>query len=180
MGATEPDLDRAAGGATAVAAPPWWALTSAMITPIALLGGWWFAEERQGDGCDAIDPSVGFLSGHGAQDRYLMTAALVSGGQLPHHHRMRHARGTPHGPLATGIGGMTGVLVALLPEPDGGTTLEHVRAASAGAALLTIEAAFTGDRQFQWPSPLSVRGASMEAVWPIVITLALHWLDPAP
>lgn len=160
MGATERDLDRAAGGATAVAAPPWWALTSAVITPIALIGGWWFAGERQGDGFDAVDQSVSFLAGYGAHDRYLMTAALfiVGSCHIITAYGMRGVRLTARWLLA--LGGMTGILVALLPEPDGGSTLEHVGAASVGAVLLTVWAAFAGSRQYQWPSPLSVRGAA--------------------
>lgn len=156
VGATERDLDRAAGGKTAVAAPPWWALASAIMTPLALIGGWLYAGELQGGGYDAVDQSVSFLAGYGARDRYLMTAALVVVGcsHILTACGLRGVRPTARWLLA--LGGTTGILVAALPEPDGGSTLEHVVAASIGAVLLTMWAAFVGSNHYSWPSPLSV------------------------
>ena len=50
---------------------------SATAAPIALIGGWTVAATRQPEAYDATRDTISALAAHGADDRWLMTAALA-------------------------------------------------------------------------------------------------------
>jgi hypothetical membrane protein len=55
---------------------PWWGLAAAVVTPVALVGGWWSAGSVT-RGYDPVRSSLSDLAAGDAPNRWLMTAALV-------------------------------------------------------------------------------------------------------
>lgn len=116
---------------------PWWGLLSSAVAPVLLIGGWTLAASRQRGGFDPVRETISALAARGADDRWLMTAALAGLGvcHVTTAVGLRAAR-LP-GRLLLGAGGVATVLVAAFPLPsDESGSMEHT--AVAGAAFLAL------------------------------------------
>jgi hypothetical membrane protein len=102
-----------------------WALLSAPLAPLALIGGWTLAAARQPRGYSSVRETISALAGHAATDRWIMTTGLALLGlcHLLTATGLRAAR-TP-GRLFLGLGGLATVLVASFPLPAHGTSRTH-------------------------------------------------------
>lgn len=116
---------------------PWWGLVSSAAAPVLLIGGWTLAASRQRDGFDPVVETISDLAAYGADDRWVMTAALAGLGicHLVTAAALRDA--APAGRVVLAAGGVATVLVAVFPLPadDSGSAAHTVAAGTAFLAL---------------------------------------------
>lgn len=108
---------------------------SSGLAPVLLIGGWTVAASRQLGGFDQSRETISALAAHGADDRWLMTGALVGLGLC---HMVTAAALRPAavpGRLVLALGGIATVLVAIFPLPSGGSGSPPHTAAAAVAFL---------------------------------------------
>jgi hypothetical protein len=115
---------------------PRWALLSSAAAPVALIGGWTLAAQRQPDGYDSTVATISSLAASGAADRWVMTAALLAVGVCHAVTALGLSRAAPAGRVALGLGGVATMLVAALPLPAVGAAPAH--AAAAGVAFVAL------------------------------------------
>jgi hypothetical membrane protein len=115
---------------------PGWALLSAVVAPVALIGGWLLAGHLQPAGYSLLHQSISSLAARGAHHRWIMTGALVLLGSchLTTAVGLRPARALGRATLATG--GLATLAVAAFPQPHSGTAPAHVAAATIGFIAL--------------------------------------------
>jgi hypothetical membrane protein len=116
---------------------PWWGLASSLAAPVLLVGGWTWAASRQQGGFDPVVETISALAARDADDRWIMTAALLGLGAC-HLTTAAALRGAAlPGRLVLGVGGVTTVLVAAFPLPSGdGHSAAHTAAAGVSFAAL--------------------------------------------
>ena len=97
-----------------------WTVVSASLAPVALIGGWTLAQSRQPPGFSAVTDTISALAALDAQDRWIMTSALVvlGGCHLATAAGLTEAR--PAGRAMLALGGVATVAVAALPQPNAG------------------------------------------------------------
>jgi hypothetical membrane protein len=145
-----------------------WVVVSAIIAPVALVGGWSVAASRQPASYDSVRDTISALAARGATDRWIMTAALAVVGSC---YVVTASAVTEFGALARSllaVGGVATIAVALLPQPNPG----HVPAASIGFALLAIWPAFSASPSRGFACTVSAVLLSLLA-W-FVIELSSH------
>ena len=98
---------------------PWWGLSAAVATPVALVGGWLWAGSVT-RGYDPVRSSVSALAAGDAPSRWLMTAALVLTGlgYLVTAVGLRPA--DVAGRTLLGVGGVGVLLMAWIPNATAG------------------------------------------------------------
>lgn len=169
----ERKVERPAARGSPGAGPRLWVLFTASLSPIVLVGGWVLAGRLQDDGFSPVQKSVSFLASYGAQDRWVMTSALVFVGCL----NIATACGLTgvrwRARIVLAAGGVSTILVAVFPQPAVGSSLAHVVCAVGGALLLTVWVALAGDPTRASPYPLTVRGAWSAAALIGLVVLAL-------
>jgi hypothetical membrane protein len=113
---------------------------SATAAPIALIGGWTLAATRQPEVYDAGRDTISALAAHGADDRWLMTAALavVGGCHVVTAYGLEEA--APLGRTLLALGGVATGLVAVFAEPSEA----HFPVATASFVLLAVWPAASG------------------------------------
>lgn len=121
---------------------PWWALLSSVAAPVLLIGGWTAAARRQGGGYDAGVETISSLAAVGADDRWLMTAALLGVGVCHAVTALGLTACAPAGRVVLAFGGVATALVAAFPLPAAGGSTAHAVAAGAAFFALAI-----------WPAP---------------------------
>jgi len=129
---------------------PGWAVATALLTPVVLIGGWLIADALQPTSYSPMRQTMSVLAGESGTDRWVMTAALLLVGSCQ---------------IATGAGltavrlparilliltGLSTLGVAATPEPAAGPTLRHL--AFAASCVVTT------------------------AIWPVLAA----WRAPAP
>jgi hypothetical membrane protein len=109
---------------------PGWALASSAAAPVLLIGGWTWAASRQVGGFDPVTETISALAARGADDRWLMTAALAGLGvcHVVTALGLRSAR-LPGRVVLAGGGVATG-LVAAFPLPLTHGSVAHTAAAT--------------------------------------------------
>jgi Protein of unknown function (DUF998) len=124
--ATEPLPTERSGLLRADRRVPGWAVGTALLTPVVLVGGWLIAGALQPASYSPMRQTMSVLAGHAGTDRWVMTAALLLVGSCQ---------------IATGAG-LTGVRmparflliltgistlgIAATPEPGTGPTSRHL------------------------------------------------------
>ena len=150
---------------------PWWGLVSSAAAPVLLIGGWTVAASRQQGAFDPAVETISALAAHGADDRWVMTAALAGLGlcHLTTAAALREAAPIGRGVLA--LGGVATVLVAAFPLPaDDSGSLAHTAAAGTAFVALAVWPAFAGHRDAPWP----LRPAATVAATVVLVGL-LGW-----
>jgi hypothetical protein len=117
---------------------PWWVLLSSGCAPVVLIGGWALAETVQPAGYDPMVQSISSLAAYGASDRWMMTASLFLVGVCHAVTALGLRAAALPGRIALGCGGGAAVMVALSPEPGGGTTLRHLVSTGVGFTALAL------------------------------------------
>ncbi|WP_203819132.1 DUF998 domain-containing protein [Paractinoplanes ferrugineus] len=143
------------------ASTPWWALLSAAAAPVVLIGGWSVAAQRQPRGYDSTVATISSLAARDANDRWLMTLALVGVGVCHGVTALGLSRAAPAGRIALGVGGVATVLVACFPLPASGSAPAHAVAAGAAFGALAV-----------WPAFAWRRGRGPVALRPVVSVAA--------
>lgn len=119
------------------ARPPWWGLLSSAAAPVLLIGGWTVAASRQQGGFDPVVETISALAARGADDRWLMTAALAGVGACHLCTALALRSAAAPGRVVLAVGGVATVLVAAFPlPPGGGGSAAHPAAAAASFASL--------------------------------------------
>ena len=154
-------------------AVPGWALASAALSPLVMIGGWLAAEALQPPSYSPLRSTISVMAGLGGTDRWIMTSALlvVGAGYFV------TAAGLPGVRVAARIvlmvAGLSSIGIAVSPEPAGGSTPRHLAWTSLGAVAITLWPAFTVRRAPSRPLILRARGAG--AVTAVFLAL-LAWL----
>ncbi|MBT2444454.1 DUF998 domain-containing protein [Streptomyces sp. ISL-36] len=125
---------------------PRWTLLSSGCAPLLLTGGWTIAALLEGPAYDPVTQTISVLAAYGAQGSWVMTGALLALGvcHLLTAWGLRSA--ALAGRVALGGGGVTALVVALLPAPSSGGSLRHGSVAAVGFALLAVWPLLAADR----------------------------------
>ena len=152
-------------------AVPGWAVASAALAPVVLIGGWTLAASRQPDGYSPVSESISALAAHGATDRWLMTTGLAALGacHVVTALGLRPARVPGRWLLATG--GVGTLIVAGAPQPADGSAPLHVAAAGVGFLTLAVWPLFAATSS--GPAVLRPRCG---AVATVLLLALLGWL----
>jgi hypothetical protein len=155
----------------AARAIPAWALVSAAVAPVALIGGWTLAAVRQPGHYRPLRQTISALAADGATDRWIMTAGLATLGacHLVTALGLRPAR--PAGRWLLAVGGVSTLIVAAAPQPAHGSAPVHLVAATVGFAALAgwpLAAARDGG-----PAPLGRRAGLVATA---VLLALFAWL----
>ncbi len=138
-----------------------WVFASAGAAPIALIGGWIWAQTRQPNGFDATTDTISALAAEGATDRWIMTTGLVVLGVC----HIATAAGLPEaarwGRILLAIGGLATLSVAAAAQPNP----LHSPAAAVAFVALALWPAFS-----RLPRPAVAIGAT------VVLLVLLGWL----
>jgi hypothetical membrane protein len=130
---------------------PWWAMLSSSLAPVFLVAGWTVAAAVQPAGYDPVRDTISALAGHGAEHRWIMTAALAGVGvcHLATAAGLGPATARPAGRAGLGparlagrivlaVGGAATLLVAASPLPRTGGSAPHGIAATIAFAALAV------------------------------------------
>jgi uncharacterized protein DUF998 len=155
-------------------AVPAWALASALVAPIALIGGWTVAAGRQPGHYRPVRQTISALAAHGATDRWIMTAglALLGAAHIVTALGLRPAR--VQGRWLLAAGGLSTLVVAAASQPVHGSAAVHVLAATIGFVALSLWPVAAG-----WPArtdgpPVLRWRTSLTAT--VVLLVLLAWL----
>ncbi|MEU6979180.1 MULTISPECIES: DUF998 domain-containing protein [unclassified Streptomyces] len=134
---------------------PRWALISSGCAPVLLIGGWTIAGLLHGPGYDPVTQTISVLAAYGAPGAWVMTGGLFGLGvcHLVTAWGLRAA--ALAGRVALAAGGVTALVVALLPAPLSGGSLRHGSVAAAGFAFLALWPVLAADRA--GPAPWGLR-----------------------
>jgi len=138
-----------------------WAVVSAGLAPIALIGGWTVAAARQPPGYDAVQDTISALAEHGASDRWIMTLGLAVLGICHVVTAAGLTEAAVTGRMLLAVGGVATFVVATTPQPSSG----HVPAAAVGFIALTL-----------WPAAARVPGRRSALLATAVLLALLVWL----
>lgn len=143
-----------------------WALASAVLAPVALIGGWTWAGSVQPRSYDPLRDTISALAADGATDRWIMTVGLAMLGVC---HVVTAAGLADAGRVSRAllaVGGVATMGVAALPQPSSG----HVPAATLGFVALAVWPATS-----RLPWRRSARGAAVALVAMLVwLAFELH------
>lgn len=139
---------------------PWWVLICSAIAPVLLIGGWATAAALQPASFDPFVQTISALGAYGATDRWLMTSVFFVVGLCYIAVAYGLAAVRAGARVCLLLGGSASVLVALCPEPAGGTSLQHLVSAGVGFAALAV-----------WPCLAIVPGPS--APWALRPAVAI-------
>jgi hypothetical membrane protein len=118
--------------------PPWWAVVSSTGAVVALVGGWASAEAVQHPGYDPVRNTISALARHGAEHRWVMTAALYAIGAC-HLITAAGLRGTPRWSRALlAAAGVAGLGLGTFAQPDRGSTDGHLSFAVLGLVTMAV------------------------------------------
>jgi hypothetical membrane protein len=98
---------------------PWWGRASSLAAPVLLVGGWTWAASRQRGGFDPVVETISALAARDADDRWLMTTALLGLGTCHLTTAAALRAAARPGRLVLAVGGAATVLVAVFPLPGG-------------------------------------------------------------
>jgi hypothetical protein len=142
-------LHRLAGSAAWLANPaawpvrsaasvPGWAIVSAALSPVLLVGGYLVAGALQPASYTPVRETVSVLAGHGGTDRWIMTGALflVGGSYLVTAAGMTSLR-VPARILLV-VAGLSSIGIATSPEPVRGSTAQHLAWVAVGAVTIAV------------------------------------------
>ncbi|HEY1698962.1 MAG TPA: DUF998 domain-containing protein [Trebonia sp.] len=165
-----PRRARAGGSSWTV---PGWALASAALTPVVMIGGWLAAETLQPPSYSPVRSTISGLAGLAGTDRWIMTSALILVGAC----YFVTAAGLPGvrvpARIVMMVAGLSSIGIAVSPEPVRGSTPQHLAWTSLGAVAITVWPAFTARRAPSQPLILRFRAAA--AVTAVFLAL-LAWL----
>jgi hypothetical membrane protein len=140
---------------------PWWAVASAILAPVFLIGGWTVAAVLQPPGYDPVRDTISELAGRGAADRWVMTAGIVGLGACYVLTAAGLRPASMCGRVVMAVGAVATLFVAVLPVPVVGPSLVHGLAAGTGFIALAVWPAFAWRRDA--PAVLLRRRVSVAA-----------------
>lgn len=152
---------------------PRWGLLSALGAPLCLIFGFVVAATRQSTPFDSRVDTISALAGLAAQDRWIMSTALVLLGVCHLLTASALSAARPPGRLALLLGGIATALVAAFPLPVRGGSSEHMATASVAFVCLAVWPVLALRREVDAPTLLRPRPSALAAV---VLLGLLGWL----
>jgi uncharacterized protein DUF998 len=148
---------------------PAWALVTAGLAPVLIIGGWLAAGAVQ-PAYSPIRDTVSALAGQGGTHPWIVTGALfaVGGCYLATAVGLTGLRFPARILLA--VAGLSSIGIAASPEPVVGSTPQHLAWTVLGAATITLWPAFTVRRGPGQPLILTARGAAAVTVLFLALT----------
>ena len=152
---------------------PGWAVGTALLTPVVLVGGWLIAGALQPASYSPMRQTMSVLAGHSGTDRWVMTAALLLVGSCQ---------------IATGAGliavrmparilliltGLSTLGIAATPEPATGPTSRHLAFAVSCVVTTAVWPVLVARRTPAQPWILGVYGCATVTV---VFAVLSCWL----
>jgi hypothetical protein len=152
-----------------------WAIASAALSPVLMVGAWAAADYRQPSSYSPVRQTMSVLAGHAATDRWIVTGAMVvvSGCYLVTALGLTGVRASAR--LMLALAGTSGMGIAASPEPVHGSTPQHLAWTAVGAVALAVWPAFVARRRPPRSRPLvlSVHGSATVTV---VFVALLGWV----
>jgi hypothetical protein len=152
---------------------PWWTVVSAALSPVLVTAGWLVADAVQPAAYDPIRKTVSVMAGYAGTDRWIMTGALFLVGAC----QLVTAAGLAGVPvrarIVLAVAGLSGIGIAVSPEPVRGSTPQHLAWTALGAVAIAVWPAFVARRGSPRPLILSSYGC---AVVTAVFLVLLGWL----
>ena len=152
---------------------PWWAVFSAGLAPVLLIGAWLTADAVQPASYSPIRQTISVLAGDAGTDRWIMTATLflVGSSYLVTAAGLAGVRAPARTLLA--VSGLSTIGIAASPEPASGPTPQHLAWTVLSAVTIAAWPALAARRLP--PRPLVLSGYSSAAVT-VVSAALLGWL----
>jgi hypothetical membrane protein len=138
-----------------------WVLASASAAPVALIGAWTVGAARQPAAYDPVRDTISALAAHGARDPWVMTTGLAVLGGCHLATALGLVEARLPGRVVLGVGGVSAVLVAAMPQPSPG----HFPAATLSFVALSV-----------WPAASGVPGRRSALVASGGLLALLGWL----
>ncbi|MDG4825780.1 DUF998 domain-containing protein [Asanoa sp. WMMD1127] len=123
-------------------AVPGWAVVSAILAPIFLLGGLVLSPARQSASYSSTRDTISALAGLGATDRWIMVVAFTGMGICFTLTGIGLRPAYPAGRFALIFGGIVSMTAVFFPQPIQGASLVHGLMAGAGFIALAVWPAF--------------------------------------
>jgi hypothetical membrane protein len=133
---------------------PQWGVLAAAAAPVLLVGGWTLAAARQPPTYDPQTDTLSALAAEGASDRWIMTLVFAATGLCYVLTAIALRLPALPGRIALATGGAATILVAVFPEPNGGTSDTHGVAAAIASSAVAVWPALAARRESQVPWPL--------------------------
>ena len=132
---------------------PRWGVLAAGAAPVLLVGGWTLAAARQPPTYDPRTDTLSALAAEGAADRWIMTLVFAAIGLCYVLTAIALREPALPGRIALATGGVATVLVAVFPQPSGGTSDTHGVAASIASSAIAVWPALAERREprVSWP-----------------------------
>jgi hypothetical membrane protein len=152
---------------------PWWAVFSAGLAPVLLIGAWVAADAVQPASYSPIRQTISVLAGDAGTDRWIMTGTLflVGGCYLVTAAGLAGVRAPARTLLA--VSGVATIGIAASPEPASGPTPQHLAWTVLSAVTIAAWPALAARRLP--PRPLVLSGYGSAAVT-VVSAALLGWL----
>ncbi|MGW0476592.1 DUF998 domain-containing protein [Streptomyces coeruleorubidus] len=159
---------------------PKWALVSSACAPAVLIIGWMVAAALQGPAYDPAAQTISVLAAPGGSGYWVMTGAFIALGTCHLLTAWGLRPAAVPGRVALAAGGVSALVVALVPAPSSGGSLSHGSVAVIGFTVLAawpVLAVRTGDSVPWALRPLPSLGATavmaVGAAW-FLFELHLH------
>ncbi|MFJ5290706.1 DUF998 domain-containing protein [Streptomyces sp. NPDC088348] len=130
---------------------PWWALLSSGCAPVLLIGGWNLAEWMQGPGYDPTTRTISVLAAYGMPGYGVMTGMLLVLGACYIVTAFGLRAATLLGRAALAGGGISAMVLTLVPAPPSGGSFGHGAVVTVGFGLLAIWPVLAVDRGARAP-----------------------------
>jgi hypothetical protein len=152
-----------------------WAIASSALSPILLVAAWAVADSRQPSSYSPVRQTMSVLAGHAATERWIVTGAMVvvSACYLMTAVGLTGVRASARIVLA--LAGVSGIGIAVSPEPVHGSTPQHLAWTAVGAAALAVWPAFVAKRWPPRPRPLALSVHGSATVTAVFVAL-LGWV----
>jgi hypothetical membrane protein len=153
-----------------------WTILSAVLAPLSLVAGWLAAGLVQHGPYDPVRQTISVLAGTAASHRWIMTAGLYLLGSCQILTAIGLSVGRRRARVLLAAGGLTGLGVAIFPQPPHGSAAIHLVFATLSVSLLALWPATIGSPDSSRPLVLTIRGSLAVTV---VFLALLAWLYAA-
>ena len=152
--AGRPDRRLAARSVPSHRAVPGWALASAGLSPVVLVGAGLVADALQPGSYSPVRQTMSALAGHAATHRWVMSGAMCLVATCYLLTALGLAGLPTSARVVLAVAGVSGIGIAASPEPSHGSTPQHLVWTAVGAAAIAAWPAFVARRTPPRPRPL--------------------------
>lgn len=116
---------------------PWWGVTSSLLAPVILIGGWTMAADLQPAPFDAVQRSISALGAVGMPYRWVIALTLLGVGACHATTGIALRAAAEPGRALLVLGGISSILIAVNPQPQHGGSLAHEAFSLVGVVVMT-------------------------------------------